>query len=276
MPVNILANTIYDGSVLPQNSPEPWVEDKSAGAVVSTDGNILTVTTTGGEKASYTREVGNLIPANDKRLTWIGTVVSQTGTGEFPSQQLQMGDGVRRFAIFLETNEITLRDGTATPQVLFTGDMTIERTVLMEFDDSSGARLTVDGNLEATIIYTNLVTSGANSVQFGDPSGVSTEHDSSILYNSLEYTLDFGADGWVGDGDLFSKEFTVANTYLVDDSHLFKPKPLNLTQKESWDIANFVRLDRIDDNTIKMYVVEPNTEAFDFEFVIIKDKASIT
>jgi hypothetical protein len=159
-------------------------------------------------------------------------------------------------------------------------DLTIYNTFRVELDKEIEARLYINEVLVDTVAYANLASSSSNEIRFNTSAGQQANLD----IDFIDYQLDLEANpdvitGWELDAtltDFFSAEVTTVNTYLVDDTHLFKPKPVDTITNDSWNNAGWIRTDRVDDNTIKIYVETPNLQAFDFELVIIKDKASIT
>jgi hypothetical protein len=187
----------------------------------------------------------------------------------------RLNDGTKRISVSLNTNSVALEGGTTTVM-----DMTIFRKVRVEMVDTTRGDLYIDDVLVDSVLYADLSATADNEFTMA----TSTNGLSNLDVDYSNYQLDLAANpnlvgDWVADvtyPEFLSAEVVTANTYLVADSHLFKPKPETSNEDISWKAADWVRTDRVDDNTIVIYVRKANVEEFDFELVIIKDKASIT
>jgi hypothetical protein len=279
MPVGPFWDVKYEADVLPENADPTWSTGAQTGSGSLVAGGLNIITTTG-EAQEYLREVGNLVPANVKRVEIDITVNSSGGTTNFPSHVLRIADGVADLHVMCTETGIVLLDLSSSIVTAFTGDMTILRTVRVEVDNTNGALIYVDGNLEHTQPYNDILSSGSNELMFGDYALSVENFTADTVWGKLYYNLDVGANpggpDWSTDGDFVSQEVTITGPYTADDSYNFYPQMTTLVQKDAWDLANLVRIDRIDDTTIKFVVVNENDQAFDYEFHIIKNDAGIT
>jgi hypothetical protein len=279
MPVGPFWDVKYEADVLPENADPAWNPATNTGTANLVAGGLQLITTTG-EVQYYTRETGLVVPANIKRVEVDVTVNSNGAAVLFKSQLVRIGDGVRDLHTMFTTTGIDIIDDTVTAFNVFTGDMTIKRTVKIEVDNVNGALFYVDGVLEHTQPYVNIWAAATNTIAFGDYAGSGENFTSDILWGKVFYNVDVatnpGGTDWIVDGDFFSQEVTITGLLTALDTWEFKPKPLTLVQKEAWDFANFVRIDRVDDTTIKIVAVNENDQAFDFDFDIIKTDAGIT
>jgi hypothetical protein len=275
MPVGSEWTKQTDMNVLPD--ADGWSLLNNTGTVSITSG-ILNIVTDG-EAQLYEIELGNLVPANVKRIeTRIKVNSNSGGTGDKPSQFIGIGDGVKFVFLMFETTQITMFNGTTSPTVVFTGDMTVFNIVSWDFDSTDGVSVNVNGGLEFTETYANLQSFTLNGIQFSDDSVSGTSWDADLEIDYIYYNVDVPlvpGDVWITDGDLFSFEATIANTLTALDTQTLLPKPTNATGL-TWVNEKFrLNADRIDDNTIKIWALEPNTETFDYEFNIIKEKAGL-
>jgi hypothetical protein len=265
-------------NVLPD--ADGWTLTQTGGTSVITSG-VLNVTTSGTILRNYDIETGNISTANIKRLDTRLQVNANTGPVNAPSQAILIQDGTRFIRAFIKTDGIDITDDAFATVNAFSGDLTSAFNVIrIELDTTLEARIYVNGILEHTQPYANLATTANNDIAFGDFSATSELYSSNIDYDYIYYQLDLAAnpDGqlWLVDGEFLSAEITTVNTILVADSFNFFIEPTTLVAFDFWETARYVKKERIDDNTIKLFVVNQNQGVFDFELVITKDKASIT
>lgn len=173
-------------NVLPGN--DGWTPLINTGLEVVSNG-ILTVTTndTG---LVYNIETDNVDASKIKRLETRVKVNSSYGDTERPSHFLLIADGVRRFFLFIESDKISLGDSSTTPTTIYTGDMTVFNVVRLEYNNVFGLKLYVNGNLEHTESYANLIASTTNFIRFGDSSGTTSDFDAILEYDYVNYQLD--------------------------------------------------------------------------------------
>jgi hypothetical protein len=277
MPVGAFWDKKTEMDVLPDS--DGWSVIVSSITPTVSNG-ILSIDTAGtGEGQAYNIESGNIVISNLKRMESRLQVISNDGSATQPSHMLAVGDGVKQFVVLIKTNEIVLFNNTSSPQLIFTGDMTIFRIVKIEMDNVD-AKVYVDGNLEHTEPYATIFTGAVNDIRFGDTTSSSTGFNANINYDYVYYNLDVasnpGGTDWVIDGDLVSQEVTITGLFTALDTQTFLPKPTNASQLEWVNTKLRLNVDRVDDTTIKLFALEENDEAFDFEFDIIKADASIT
>jgi hypothetical protein len=250
-----------------------WSLIFDTGTTSNVDG-IFNITTTTGQAQRYDIEAGNITPANKKLILWRTRINSDEGDAAAPSQQVNIGDGVRIAQVIVTTTDLsTLVDGVLT--IVDTRDYTIFRNIAYTVDNVNGIEIFVDGVSVFTAIYTRLLASGDNWITFGDSSASGEIYSSDVDWDYIYYQLDLDANpdiatGWFIDGDLMSASVTTVNTFTVDDSSVFSPKPLNASGL-TW-VNDILRLnvDRVDDNTIKLFALDDNVDVFDFDFDIIK------
>ena len=240
----------------------------------------MNIVTTGTEAQEYTIESGNIIAANLTRVEAEIKVNSAAGPATFPGQVIRIQDGTVDLNIMFTTTDIFLLDNTATAISIFTGDMTINRIVRIELNSTSGAEIFVDGNSEHIQAYAGIFAGVGNDLTIGDYAASSTNLNGDVDWDYLYYNLDVvsnpGGTDWVIDGDFVSQEVTITGPFTALDTQTILPKPTNASQLTWVNTKLRLNVDRINDTTIKLFALEANDEAFNFEFDIIKTDAGIT
>jgi hypothetical protein len=250
-----------------------WTLSSNTGTVSAIDG-IFNMTTITAQAQKYEIEAGNVDAAKVKRVQWRPRVNLSNGTALAPGQALGMADGVKIVEITMAENNLYLALG-GNPTIIDTSDYTIYRKIEFIFDNVNGVEIFVDGVSVHTSAYASLPAVGSSFIIFGDFSGSVENFSSNVDYDYINYQLDLGANpdlttGWVVDGGLVSKTVTTVNTYGVEDSSVFSPKPTNASGLTWVNDKLRLNVDRIDDNTIKLWALDSNTDVFDFELDIIK------
>jgi hypothetical protein len=183
--------------VLPDS--DGWTLLQSGGTAGVSSG-ILNILTGSTDQLLYSIEVGTVDASKLKRMQSILRVNTSPGEAGKEGQYFGIRDGVRSFLVILETGQLTMFNNTTSPLLLFTGDMTSYRDVLIEMDNISGAKLFIDGNLESTTAYASIWASGTNDIRFGDPVPAADEFTGDVDYDNVNYQLDVAANPDTGTG----------------------------------------------------------------------------
>jgi hypothetical protein len=278
MPVGPFWDVKYEADVKPEDATPAWV---AAGAgTVTISNSVLNVITATGVAQTYTIDDGNVVASNITRFEAKVKVNSNAGTPNQPSQALVIQDGVVGMQVYLETDKISYLDNVGSVQTIFTGDLQTDfRIVRLELNNVNGLDVFVDNVFEGNVAYAGLQASGNNRMRFGDFSSSTEQFTADVEYDYLYYNLDVvansGGTDWNLVGGIYEQEVTITGLFEIDDSQIVLPKATNINTL-TWVTTKFRgNVDRIDDTTIKLFALEPNDEAFDFEFHIIKTKANL-
>lgn len=189
--------TEYLADALPQDSVPAWAELWTTGSA-SVGGGILNVTTITTQEQGWLIESGNIIANKVKRLEMFIRVNSNGGVTATPSHFMLMRDGVREASIYVTTDSIFLKNATATPTLIYSGGTDFFKdnyqTVRFEYDNVSGFKLYINGNLENTTAYGSLPTNANNYIIFGDIGAGSNEYTANTDYDYIKYQLDLVAN----------------------------------------------------------------------------------